>query len=258
MKKTLFVLTLTLLIIAGIITLIYWYVQSDKVSIVRSLQTIALDDSNITSFNDVCKTEADSQLNCTGNIRKFDCDQYIQLSDVIIFGLQPPYSIVGCKKEDEKVGVYAFKQSYFPYDVITVIDYIIIKEGSFQLIQSVDQFRETFQPIQSVDEAKAYFDVLNEGILVLDKKQLENIQSPKFLGGETDGDRFLVPVDSINFSKVTETTDGYIITAYSNIPKNCVDEVYLYTFLLSPDGYLVLEDEQLIWEMINKPSCIFD
>lgn len=235
---------------------IYWYFKPDSITMVGSLQTIALDNFTVDSFDDVCTKEDNNQLSCTGNVAKFGCDKYIQVSEVIATGFEPHYPIIGCQKEDDEIGVYVIKQSYWPFGVAAAIDYLIIKDGLFQLIQTEDHFQDLFLPVEDANEALAYFDALDKGVLVLDDEQLKRIQSPKFLGGETDGDRFLVSTDAISLSQVTSTTDGYVITAYSGIPKICVDEVYFYTFLLKRDGLLIEQNKELIWEMLNKPSCI--
>lgn len=254
MKKILLVIGI-IIILVGIAGFAYWYWQNQTGT--SDLQTVALDNPSIDSFDDVCTKKTDYESECTGNIAEFGCDQYPILSDVTTSGLEPLYPILKCEKKDQPGGVYTIEGTGWSFGISTAVDYIIIKNNSFQLIESEDQFRKLFLPVESVEEAKAYFNVLGRGLLIFNEAGLSRIQSPNFLGDKTGGYRFLVPVDSIDFSQITETVDGYVITAYSGIPADCTDEVYLYTFLLTRDGQLTEQSKQLIWESEVKPSCVY-
>lgn len=243
MKKILLIVGIFVLITLGVGGGIYWYLQSNKV---------------IDSFDDVCSEKDEYELECKGAIEQYNCENY-RSTGTKYKDLNPFYPILICEKngykEDE--GIYRKFGDISSRTNPTTTYYIIIKDNAFEFIQSEDQFRQLIQPIESVEEAKAYFNALNRGLLVLDEEKLSKIKFPKFLGGETDGDRFLISSDEIDLSQVTPTTDGYLITAYSGLPTTCVDEVYFYTFLLKRDGLLIEQDKELIWEMINKPACIY-
>lgn len=262
MKKILLILGIVA-ILAGASGFAYWYWQSQNSvteAEVEPLQTVALDNPDIDSFDDVCTKEDNGQLSCSGNIKEFGCTLYTAIAERFI-GLQPVYPVVGCNKENRSStegGVYQLAGGlhYPPTDV----DYVIIKDGQYQLITSVDQLSLVFAPIQSVDEAKAYFGVLGKGLLVLDQEMLSKITSPQVFHKPITSEqaRFNVAVDTLGLSQVTKVLSGYTITAYSSVPAVCVDEVYFYTYLLKQNGELIQQNKQLIWEVLDKPSCIYD
>ncbi|EKD76212.1 MAG: hypothetical protein ACD_43C00190G0003 [uncultured bacterium] len=255
MKKALLI-SGVLIVLAGIIWLGYWYWQS-KETAVKPLQQVALDSRDIDSFDDVCTAKDEYELECKGNIEQFGCLSYSNISPLIT-DLQPAYAVLICKKNPSLTEEGIYRQSKNGATLaMEIVEYIIIKDNALQLIQTKDQLREVFQPIESIEEAKSYFLLLHQGVLVFDEETLNRIKYPKALGGkERTGGHFLVPVDSISLSQVTETSDGYKLTSYSKIPAFCVDETYLYTFLLKQDGGLIEQNKQLVWEMLNKPSCI--
>lgn len=256
MKKNLIIASIVLLLCVLAATgYWYWQQQNPTTTSVDTLQTVALDNPDIDSFDDVCTAGENGALNCKGNIEQFGC-AYYRIVSADLTALRPIHPIIRCLINNDVSspgGVYQLqKTAYLP---TRNVNYIIIKDNTFQLIQSVDELQRVYQPIESIDEAKAYFSILGKGVLVLDEDTLSTITSPQVFHNPIKGAKFDIPVDSIGLSKVTETTDGYILRPYSAIPVLCVDEVYLYTFLLTADGQLIEQDKQLIWEMINKPSC---
>jgi len=253
--KKIFVVSSVVILLGALVAAGYWYLQSDKITDGESLQTVTLDNPTIVSFDDVCTKEDNGQLNCTGNIAEFGCTSYGDIADSTI-GLRPAYSVISCLKENHSSstgGVYQLRGTAYvdPRDV----DYVIIKDGVFQLIQSVEELRHIYQPIKSIDEAKAYFSVLGKGVLVFDQDMLSRITSPQVFHSFLTNAKFDVPIDSIGLSQVTEAADGYILTPYSAIPGFCIDEVYWYTFLLQRDGQLIEQNKKLIWTTEGKSNC---
>lgn len=256
MKKNILVYGVIILAALGLAAAGYWYWQSQQNGVGGGLQTVALDNPGIASFDDVCTKGENSELNCTGNIKQLGCDRYRSASDTFT-DLNPFYPILICKKDGSLTDEGIYRQSKNGATLAReTIEYIIIRDGTFQLIKTEDELREVFQSIESIAEAKSYFSLLHKGVLVLDEETLSHIKSPRSFRGERKGGRFAVSIDSLALNQVTETADGYAITAYSNIPDFCTDEVYLQTFLLKRNGRLIEQNKELIWEMINKPSCI--
>jgi hypothetical protein len=246
MKKILIVVGI-IIILAGLGGAGYWYWQS-KGAAVEPLQKVTLDNPNIDSFEDVCVTKADGQLSCKGNIEQFDCEKYDKVDSDLTY-LQPHYPMLTCENvktigsKDVNVieeGVYTVPGSGLLAGRVTIVDYIIIKDAAFQLIGSQDQFRQLFQPINSAEEAAAYFQVLHKAVLVLDESSLNKLKSSSY--GE-----YLVSPETLTLNSVTETGDGFTVTAYSEDAISCIADLYGYTFLVNPDGNVVEQSKTLIW-----------
>lgn len=245
MKKILLVLGIVV-ILAGLVGVGYWYWQNQ--TRVTDLQTVVLDNSSIDSFDDVCTTEADGQLDCTGNIEQFNCDSYDKVSTDFT-DLQPSYPMLICKSvktigsedvNEVEEGVYLIPGSGLMAGRVTIVDYIIIKDSIFQLIKSEDQFRKLFQPINSTEEAVAYFQIIHKAVLVFDESSLNKLKNSSY-------GKYLVSPETLNLNSVTETSDGFTITAYSESAISCTSDLYSYTFLLKRDGQLIEQDRTLIW-----------
>lgn len=249
MKKILFILAIALFITVAVMALVYWYVQPDKVNIVGSLQTIALDDLSIDSFDDVCTKELDGQLSCVGNIEQFGCERYRRI-DEMFQDLKPYYPMLICENvantgsiDAHQVtgGVYAVTGSGWMAGRATLVKYIMIRDNTFQLIESEDHFSQLFQPIESVQEASAYFQALHKAVLVLDEATLTKLKNSSH--GE-----YLVTLDAVTLSSVSETDDGFIVTAYSDNTLSCKTEWYRLTFLLERNGNAIEQSNTLIWQ----------
>lgn len=249
MKKILLVSTLITLITLGIISLIYWYTSSDEVKKIGSLQTIDLDKSSIDSFDDTCTKESDGQLTCVGNIEQFGCERY-RMIEGSIQDLRPYYpmliceniAVVGSSNAEEAIsGVYAIEGSGLMSGRATVVKYVIIRDGQFQFIESAEQLKELFQPIESMQEATAYFQVLHKAVLILDESTLDKLKNSAH--GE-----YLVSMDTLTLSSVSETENGFIITAYSDNTLSCKTELYKYTLLLTRNGDAIEQSTTLVWQ----------
>lgn len=257
MKKILLVIGIVI-ILAGIAGFTYWYWQSQsavKEAEIEPLQTVALDNLNVDSFDDVCTEKDEYELECKGNIEQFGCERY-RTASISFVDLEPSYPMLVCEKKSaykKDEGVYRHNNDGALR--LTVVDYIFLKDDFFQLVQSASQFHQLFQPIDNQEEAKAYFIGLHTASLLLDEEQLLRIKSAEAYGGEQVGS-LTVPLDSIGLSEITETWNGYTITAYSSLGGFCITEVYQYEYLLKKDGRLVEKNKQLIWESKFKPRCI--
>lgn len=251
MKKQPLIYGIIILVVVAMVIGGYWYWQNQTGTF--SLQTVALDNPDIDSFDDVCTKKTDYELECTGNIEEFGCYRYRIDPRTSFSALQPSYPILVCdKKNVPDEGVYHFQGEGLTQDTVISAGYIVIEDNSFQLIKSEDQYREMFQPIESVEEANDYFVGLHRAFLALNDNQLSKITS--LAGG--DNSRFYVPVDTIVLSSINATTDGFHLIAYSNFSDLCIDEMYQYQYLLRRDGLLVEKSQQLIWESEVKPSCV--
>lgn len=247
MKKILLVLGI-MIVLAGIAGVGYWYWQSNQTTQQEPLRTIALDSPDIKSFDDVCATGTDGQLNCTGNIEQFDCESYDEI-DLDLTYLQPHYPMLMCqniktissKDAGETVeGVYAIPGSGLLAGRVTIVDYVIINDDAFQLVESEDQFRQFFQPINSREKATVYFQLLHKAMLVLDESSLNKLKSSPY-------GQYLVSPETFALSSVTEVDDEFIVTAYSESVISCIADLYGYTFLVKRDGSVVEQDRTLIW-----------
>lgn len=230
----------------------YWHNQPEKVV---PLQQVALDHPDITSFDDVCTEKDEYELECKGNIEQFGCEHYRGTS--ALADLQPSYPMLICEKQYDlsQEGLYRIeKQVPLGPRAYKYVDYIIIKDNTFQRIQSEDQFRQLFQPIGSAEEAAIYFEALHKAFLILRNEQLSGFKYLEKIG-DVKG-TFYIPSGSIGLSKIQKAWNGYTITAYSSYGGSCVDEIYRYQYLLKENGHLIEKSKQLIWESKSKPACI--
>ncbi len=256
MKKALYLVTSSLIVLVGLVGIFYWYWLSQP-EVMTPLQTVALDNPDITSFDDVCTPKDEYELDCKGNIQQFECDRYRSASTMFA-DLQPSYPMLICEKKYDlsEIGLYRIeKQVPLGPKAYKYVDYIVIKDNTFQRIQTEGQFRQLFQPITSVEEAIVYFEALHKAFIILRDEQLSGFEYLKEKG-DTVG-TFYVSSDSIGLSEVTETWNGYSIKAYSYLGEwDCVTEVFQYKYLLKKNGRLVEKDKQLIWESKHKQRCI--
>lgn len=246
MKKLLIILGIVV-ILAGLAGAGYWYWQSKP-------QVVALNSSDTKTFNGLCTKIENGQLTCDDSLKNFECDLYVDIADRFV-GLEPEYPVIGCNKKNISSipgGVYQLPgNSYVPP---SDIDYIIIKDGNFELISSIDQLGLVYAPIESIDEAKAYFSILGKGLLVLDEAQLDKIKNPVLHGRPLIGGKFDVPVDSIQLSQVKSQGNDFVITSYSSLPYDCIGAIDYDTYLLKQDGTLIQQDKQYIWEEPGRQS----
>ncbi len=107
-----------------------------------------------------------------GPVGVLGCNE-ISEADDLLGGLEPSHPIVGClidgffQEEDEwdvewlGVGDYNYnaKGGYF-YRVggrkSSAVQYVMVRDDQFALIETEDEFREIFSPIESADEALSY------------------------------------------------------------------------------------------------------
>lgn len=234
------------IIVIGLISGGYWYWRTQTIG---SLQTITLDQLGIDSFDDVCTMGENSELSCTGNIEQFGCEKY-RILEVNSQDLQPHYPMLVCENvqvigsadaEEVTRGVYAIQGSGLMLGKVTVVKYIIIRDNAFQLIESSKQFKDLFQPIENKEEAAAYFQTLHQAKLVLNESVLDQLKS-SFHG------EYLIPLDALTLSSVSETDGGFTITAYSDNTLSCETELYMYTFFLTRYGDVIEQNRTLIWQ----------
>lgn len=237
MKKLLIILGIVV-ILAGLAGTGYWYWQNQ----VPAMQKVALDNANVKSFDDVCrKDDRSGNLNCYGNIEQFGC-KFFQTPGFTTTDLQPTLPIIICENRissKDYQDVYVQDSTPGVFSPLAV-DFIIIRDGYFQLIKSPDQFRKVFQPITSVAEATAYFQALHKAVLILDTRILDTLKS------STEG-QYLVSPDTFMLSSVKDAANGFTINTYSGDTLRCIKDLYSYTFLLQSDGSIVQQSKTLLW-----------
>ncbi|EKD56237.1 MAG: hypothetical protein ACD_58C00257G0002 [uncultured bacterium] len=247
MKKNILYI-ISILVITSLAAAGYWYWRSHKTTetTVDEFQTVALDNPDIDSFDDVCTNKTDYELTCTGNIEQFSCNSF-NSSDVFFANLQPSYPMIICKKmvqskdfSKSNFGVYVVEGDGLLAGKTILTDYIFINNGTFQLIESENQFRQLFQPIESVAEAAAYFQALHKAALVLDESTLNSLKN-------SAAGQYLISPEEITLNSVNETVDGFTISAYSEETLSCKNELYSYTFILNRDGGIIEKSKTLIW-----------
>lgn len=245
MKKILIILGIVV-IFAGLAGAGYWYWYNQ----VPAMQKVALDNANVKSFDDVCTEGDNNTLNCTGSIEQFGCKWYRSPS-FTLSNLVPALPIIMCEKRvvlKDNQNVYIQDSGLGSFSPVAV-DFIIIKDGYFQLIKSADDFKQVFQPIESIAEATAYFQGLHKGVLILSDQTLNNLK-------KSATEHYLVSPETFKLSSVSKTVEGFIITAYSGATLECKTELYNYSFLLKRNGELTVQNKILLWK--NKQGYCFN
>lgn len=248
MKKLLAALGVIIALVAICIAgYLYWL----RVNVEPKLQTVALDNPQVDSFDDVCTEDENSTtLNCKGNIQEFGCDWY-SLPDFSYTDLQPTMPFVLCENRlSAKNQQYVYIQGSETANFSPIaVSFIVIKDGLFQLITSSEEYREIFQPIESIAEATVFFQGLHVAHFIVDDAALDILKK-----GESSN--YLVSTDAFTPSTVFEEDSGYSINAYSATALDCKTQLFSYDFLVKRDGEIVEKNKKLLWE--NKSNYCLD
>lgn len=207
-------------------------------------------------FDSLC-SEKDSYhhitLTCGGQLSELPCDSFFKPQESLK-DLHPKYPIIGCVKieyegEETSRGVTRILvvQGFTGEVFIDVIDYVIFKNGTFELISSLDDFQRIIAPIQSADQALTYITVLGKGNFIFDLAPLFKLK----------GGIFKVPKSDIKITSVQEDEAGFMINTYSDSRfDDCLNEVYEQVLFVSKTGNITQQERRLIWESKEKPRCI--
>ncbi len=129
----------------------------------------------------------------------------------LLGGLLPNYPIAGCILEiDENMNVVDVPDNecfYIDGGFITICTrYIIYKDGKYQLVKTMDEFRTLYAPVDSPDE------VLSFALAVGDY----------FAGyGQTRRGDYVYSVKEMEDTFVETTTDGYLVHVFSTPAFGC-------------------------------------
>lgn len=170
--------------------------------------------SDFAPFQNIGCDEPDARRN------RYRCEEGSQLFDAgcttitnlpLLGGLSPNYPIALCTLEINRE--FAFVE--LPPDECLYADgfmttfcnrYIIYKDGGFQLIKSMDQFRAFFAPVDTANEALAF--TLAEGKYIAQYNQ-------------TKQDDATYSVSKLEDTHVETVEDGYIVYAFFSPPFGC-------------------------------------
>ena len=151
---------------------------------------------------------------------RYRCEEDSQLFDAgcttvtnlpLLGGLSPNYPIALCTLEINRE--FAFVE--LPPDECLYADgfmttfcnrYIIYKDGDFQLIKSMDQFRTFFAPVDTANEALAF--TLAEGKYIAQYNQ-------------TKQNDVIYSVPKLEDTHVETVEDGYVVYAFFSPPFGC-------------------------------------
>jgi hypothetical protein len=228
--------------IACIIALAYFY----------SPQRVAVYIEDFSSYLNANCTDgsisipAGKSFNCSGPLEAFQCGFFYKPS---FRNLTPNYPVLGCRKEEmwsnqSSEGVFRVRGWGWQSGLVFVTDYVIYRDGAFELIKSEDGFRRVFSPVESKEEALDFIEALNKGVVVSDTTQIIK-----------DIGEYLVSKESLKPTTVKETGDGFIVNVYDNIPSCFTDTASELVLLVKRNGEITTISSTLVWK-VGGYRCI--
>ena len=206
---------------------------------------------DVAPFEQLCTLdELTHSYRCRAPLSEFPCDSLSKPPDTLAW-LEPPLPIMSCRKrlsaaDSSERGVYRIPDQMTGGIYEYQIEYIVWKDGRFELLRSEEEFRETFAPVQTVEEAFAFIVALNKGSLVFDPGPILALQ----------GGTYRVPKPAIKATSGHPADEGFIINAYSD-DGDCSEIIYKKTLLVKRKGEVSEQDSEVIWESDRKPRCVF-
>ena len=164
-------------------------------------------ESDFSSFQNVgCdkSSENENRYLCKENSQLFDIGCDFVENVPLLGGVTPTYPIALCTQETNEEFAFAV----LPHDECLYADgfmttfchrYLIYKDGDFQFIRTMDEFREIFAPVDSPDEALGF--VLATGWYTAKYNQKIS-------------DEYVYTVQELEDTSVETIADGYIVHVF--------------------------------------------
>ena len=160
----------------------------------------------------------------------------------LLGGLSPSYPIAACTHDLYEVysteGCIFTEGSMFFY----CERYVIFRNGNFELISSLDEFREIYAPVESPEEALG-FALVSDNLFAL--------------YGQSYNDNYIYSVQDLEDTFVESTTGGYLVHVFYKPSFGCPPfETEAVELKVTTDGYVKEIDRHPVFNDPSWNSCL--